>query len=247
MATIKNIISGSMGNKEILLGITTTARSDWHAKIQELSDLDIQKAALFPTMLEFEERKELYGLLKKSSINELPHVHLRHDMEEWELELFVNEYKTRVFNIHPWHGGQKRELKNHFLKYKHMIYIENLTLSVPVKEELDMFSGFCLDFSHWESGILTENPVYENFEALIDEYKVGCAHLSVINAEPHPNPDRDCPGRMDYDSHWTENVEEFDYLKKYKNNFPDILSIELENPIKEQLKAKEYLEKIING
>lgn len=36
-----------------------------------------------------------------------------------------------------------------------------------------------------------------------------------------------------------------DYVKKYKKYLSDIISIELENSFKEQLKVKQYLEKIL--
>jgi len=41
-------------------------------------------------------------------------------------------------------------------------------------------------------------------------------------------------------------LKDLDYMKNYEEFWPPIISLELENTFEEQLKAKEYLEKIIN-
>jgi hypothetical protein len=63
--------------RKILLGLTTTPRSDWREKIREIDELGLEEAALFPTFIHLPERKELYGLLEKTGIKKAPHVHLR--------------------------------------------------------------------------------------------------------------------------------------------------------------------------
>jgi hypothetical protein len=41
-------------------------------------------------------------------------------------------------------------------------------------------------------------------------------------------------------------LADFDYLKNYpRKYFPPIIALELENSLKEQLQAKEYIEKIM--
>jgi len=49
-----------------------------------------------------------------------------------------------------------------------------------------------------------------------------------------------------YDSHWLDDLNELDYVIKYKNYLADIISIELENPLRRQLEVKNYLEKILD-
>ena len=49
-------------------------------------------------------------------------------------------------------------------------------------------------------------------------------------------------GRVNYASHYLEDLSELDYLKKYPANyFSDFIAIELENSIKEQLEVKDYI------
>lgn len=108
-----------MNKKEILLGLTTTPKSNWIRKIDQIDEYKIKKIALFPTFLKIEDRKELYDLLEKTCLEEIPHVHLRDDMEEWELEMYIQKYNTQVFNIHGEHADtyKKNHLINIFKRY----------------------------------------------------------------------------------------------------------------------------------
>jgi len=40
-----------MGKRNILLGLTTTPRSDWRGKVEEIKKFKIKELALFPTFL----------------------------------------------------------------------------------------------------------------------------------------------------------------------------------------------------
>jgi len=54
--------------------------------------------------------------------------------------------------------------------------------------------------------------------------------------------------RLRYDSHYFEDLSEFDYLKKYSINlFSDFCALELENTIKDQLRAKDYILNLLQG
>ncbi|MDZ4384981.1 MAG: hypothetical protein U0944_01030, partial [Candidatus Moranbacteria bacterium] len=88
-----------MAERQILLGLTTTLGSDWRMKAEEIDRLGIKELALFLTCLGSEDRRELYGLLENTSLESIPHVHLRDDMELWELDYLVEKYHTQVFNI----------------------------------------------------------------------------------------------------------------------------------------------------
>jgi hypothetical protein len=237
---IRNITKNSMGNKKILLGLTTTPDSDWREKIKEIDKFNIKEIALFLGPLEKDEREKVYKSLEEIKIKSIPHVHARTDMDAKEFDYLAENYGTGVFNIHSL--KEFPLIKNiDFSKYCKKIYLENVHI-IPNEAELKIFGGLCLDFSHWENGILTKWKAYENFEELASKYPIGCAHISAIT-----NNLIRWPEWSTYDSHNFKDLKEFDYIKKYKKYLPDIISIELENSFEEQLKVKGYLEKIINN
>ncbi len=238
-----------MGNKKILLGLTTTPKSDWREKIREIDKFGIKEIALFPTFLRPEERKELYDLLEKTKLESVLHVHLRgQDMEPNELEYLEKKFKTKFFNLHPSQNSKNEpEYQNNYDygTFKNKIYLENVIFN-PTEEELNEYGGLCIDFSHWENFKLdTElNFLDDELEVLAKKYKIGCAHISAVIKNK-----REEAGESDkliLTNHFLNSLDELDYIKKYLEYLPDIISIELENSFEEQLKIKGYLEKIIN-
>lgn len=230
-----------MANKKILLGLTTTPASDWRDKIEEIRRLNITEISFFPTFLKSYERKELYKLLENSPVKNIPHVHLRNDMELQEINYLVNNFKTRTFNIH---SEKEYPLLHDLSLYNSIIYVENTIL--PKEEEFNKFAGICIDFSHWHDEALRNNSNYDKkMRYFVKTYKIGCCHVSAIKKEPILDKViKDC---LIYASHWIDNLDELSYLKKYNEYLPEYISIELENSFETQLKVKEYLEKIING
>ncbi|KKP96222.1 MAG: hypothetical protein US25_C0032G0008 [Candidatus Moranbacteria bacterium GW2011_GWE1_36_7] len=240
-----------MENKhEILLGLTTTPSSDWRGKVEEMKKFGIKKIALFPTFLKIEERKELYKLLEDIEDLEIPHVHLRNDMDSNEIEYFKNRFKSQVFNIHP--ANNKYSFSDDFLKYSSQTYVENLIM-IPTDEELRKYAGLCIDFSHWENNVRLNNNDWNNSSAkyndvMIDRlkgYLVGCCHVSAVLNEVRTGTD--FPEGRQYDSHTFNELDELDYIGQYRQYLPYYISLELENSFEEQLKAKQYLEGIINN
>ncbi len=229
-----------MANKKILLGLTTTPGSDWKEKIQEIDKFGIKEIALFLGPLKKEQREEIYKALEKTQIKFIPHIHARTDMNTKEFDYLTEKYGAKVFNIHSLKEFPLVENID-FSKYYKKIYIENVHF-IPDENEIEMFGGLCIDFSHWENGILTSYDGYENFEKLANKYPIGCCHISAMT-----NKLVKWPEWSTYDSHNFKRLEEFDYIKKYLKYLPDIISIELENSFEEQLRVKRYLEKIING
>lgn len=232
--------------KKVLLGLTTTSGSDWREKIKEINELGLKEVALFPTCLKYNERQELYSLLEKTSLKSIPHVHLRDDMAKEEVDYLAQRYQTKLFNLHP-----NREcfayiarLKN----YKEQIFLENLGNKsiLQIKENTGKVAGLCLDFSHWESGILNKKPNYSTFAEFVLKQKIGCCHVSAIYEKPKEFDSGDGL-KPHYSCHKMEKLENLYYIKKYLDFLPEIISIELENSFKEQLEAKKYLEKLING
>ena len=226
-----------METKTILLGLTTTSGSDWRAKIREIDRLKIGQIALFPTCLESGEREELYRRLQETKLASIPHVHLRgEDMMPAELDFLMNRYGTRVFNIH---SPAEFPVNFDYSRFTDRIYIEN-TGFVPTRRELKKFAGLCVDFTHWESGLMIKNRKYRDFRSLVERYPVGCCHVSafsgtLIDYDEGPS----------YDDHCLRDFSALEYIRKYVRYFPDIVSIELENPLDEQLEVKRYLENLV--
>jgi hypothetical protein len=226
--------------KKILLGLTTA--TNWRGKINEIDEYGIKELSLFPTMLDKEDRKELYNLLEKSSIRNIPHVHLRNDMDVKEMDFFVARYYTKIFNIHPNQGAFPFNLD--YSKYAKIIFVENVD-TIPAIKELTKYGGLCIDFSHWEDGILKKDFQYSDFLNKARRFKIGCGHISAVQDKLRQEEDPRLKGFITYTSHILNDLSELDYIKKYKEFLPLILSIELENSFKEQLEIKKYLEKII--
>ena len=215
--------------------------SGWRSKIEEINSLGLTEIALFLTGLGKEERKDLYDVLENTPISSIPHVHLRTDMALDEIDYLSDKYKVEAFNLH---SSTEFPLQYDYGKYASKIFLENCYV-VPGESELQKFGGLCIDFSHWEEKKLENDQNYcEKMERAVANYMIGCAHVSAI--EDRPIPVVINSKIKEFSSHVLESMHELDYIKKYKKYLPNIISIELENPIQEQLEAKKYLENIIN-
>lgn len=227
-----------MGNRhEVLLGLTTTPNSDWREKVEEMKKFDIKRIALFPTFLQLKERKELYGLLEKINGLAVPHVHLRSDdMEAWEMEWFEAR-GAQVYNIH-----MNIEKNLVFEPYRAKIFIENHKHKSIPEGELQDCAGICIDYQHWEKAKKEFPEVALATEKYAEKFKVGCCHISAM-----PKPKNNLIRILKrVRGHYMISLDELEYVCGYKNFLPQYISIELENSFKQQLKAKTYLEKILN-
>jgi hypothetical protein len=224
-----------MASRKILPSLTTKTPGEWRNKIKEIDELGLKEISLFTTCLNIEERRELYKLLENTGIVSIPHAHLRgQDTEGWELDYLVEKFKTQVFNIHT--GKVELDFVKRNEKYKNRIYVENIFMDDNFSEVLENCAGVCLDFAHWESyGFIKKYPGYIKLSELLKKYKIGINHVGAVKKDS-----------IDCDNHLLDDLSDLDYIKKYKNYFADIISIELENSLRRQLEAKEYLEKIIN-
>lgn len=219
----------------ILLGLTTTPLSDWREKVKEIDRYGLREIALFPTFLNIESRKELYALLEKSCLAEILHVHLRDDMEKWEIDYFRTRWNVRLFNIHSdWSFFERiREWG-----IEKQVYVENLhRIDDVFKKIVALSGGICPDFSHWEVHGGKKGNGYEQLIGLLGEFPAGCCHISSI---------KNWFGFFRDDDHFLRQLNHLDYIKKYLPWLPEVVSIELENPFSKQLEVKKYLEKIIN-
>lgn len=210
-----------------ILPTITSAAPDWREKIREIKKLGLKEIAFFPTRLRPKERQEFYQLLKETKVNSVPFVHLRSDMHLEELDYLVEKYKTKIFNTHT-----KREfpINPGYKKYKNIIYIEN-TNDPYNEEEIREFAGICIDFAHLEHDRTSQPQKYQKNIEIIEKYKCGCNHIAPVatakNYQRH---------------HLLESFSQLDYIKNYPAKyFSSFLALELENSIKKQLKAREYI------
>lgn len=219
----------------ILPAVTTIF--DWRGKIKEVKELGLKEIGLFLTSVNLKERGELFALLKNTEIEKIPFVHLRSDSKKDEIDYLIKNYHTEVFNIHT-----KREFPYFpdYKDYRKMIYIENVYEPLDEKE-LREFAGICLDFSHLENSRFFYPILYKHNINMIEKYGCGCNHISpskdtsILSRRGVKYPKNQHP-------HFLKALSELDYLKNYPAEyFGKFSALEMENSIKEQLEAKDYI------
>jgi len=223
--------------KQFLPAVTTTDEqgTSWRDKIKEIKVLGLRKVALFPTCLKKADREEMYKLLEKSGIKEIPFVHIRTDMNHEELDYLIKRYNTKVLNIHT---KEKHPVIYDYSKYSSMLYVENSTDSHFDEKELKQYAGICLDVSHLEDEKRSHKKRFKLRTKAIKKYKIGCNHISAVLDTSHI----DSHGEEVFSFHYYEKLSEFDYLKSYPEEyFSDYSAVELENSLEEQLKAMDYI------
>jgi hypothetical protein len=214
--------------------IVTTPLSNWQEKFDEADSLGLTELCIFPTALELSDRKILYEKLEKSKIKSIPFAHVREeDIEDWELELFIKKYNTKVFNIHP---TENLAYQNKFLKFRDIIYVENLHGKLS-EDVVKKFAGVCVDFSHLQDAKNFNPIVYKHNLDIVSRYPIGCAHSSAIYKRI------DNYEKMDHHAcHMLDKIPEIDYVIKYIKLFnPPILALELENSLIEQIKIRDHI------
>lgn len=216
-----------------LPSLTTTKRDAVSPFLADLERTGVRTIALFPTTLKVEERRRLYAELERIGGLRIPHVHLRADCDDAEIGYLVWRFGTEVFNVHP--ARSNTAFVPESSRWTRKIWLENSDV-LPEAEQLESFGGVCPDFSHWEAARRARDPEYKGFEDLVRRYPPRCCHISAIR-EGDPNP---WNGRTDH-HHFTA-LEDLDYLDRYREFLPpDWASLELENPLEEQLKVIERL------
>jgi hypothetical protein len=222
---------------KFLPAITTTAGSDWTSKVNEISELGIQEVAVFPTCLDGDQRREMYSALEKSSIKKIPFVHIRNDMELWEIEYFIKKFNTVIFNTH---SSRQFDLNPELIKYKEIICVENH--GGFCDEDMGMYGGICLDFAHMENEIMLSKVTEEQYFHYLKNYPIKCNHISAI--KPGIKVDK---GEISYDDHHLDELSELDYLRRYPVEFfSNHCAIELENGLKRQLEVIEYIKELLS-
>jgi hypothetical protein len=221
----------------MILPTITTIFPNWRDKLKEAEELKLKEINIFPTCLEVKERKNLYENLKKIGIVKIPFVHIRSDMDVWELDLLARDFKTEMFNTHT---QREYPLSFNLDKYKNIIYIENTEEPLDEKE-INQFAGICLDFSHLDYDRRFKEDTYKHNVKMIEKYGCGCNHISPQISFFSPNKEKATEHH-----HFLKSLTQLDYLKNYpKRYFSPYLAVEIENSLKEQLGAIEYIKKIL--
>lgn len=224
----------------ILPGLTSTEADRIPEFLRALRKSGLRQIALFPTVLDRQEREALYRDLEGIRDLRIPHVHLRTDCDEGEMDYLVRTFGTEVFNIHP------RQSVHAFgtvpPRFADLVYVEN-TQDPPEDAELAELGGICIDYSHLESARrLGWLDYVEIVEAQLRRFPIGCCHIAAIR-EGDPNAWNGGP-----DHHNFKELSDFDYLRRYARLLPEKwLSLELENSLDEQLQAADYLRRILTA
>ena len=220
--------------REILVGLTGKSGKKVIEKIDEAEKFKIKRATLFLEMLSKDERKKVYDYLLKSKIRSIPLVHIRNDMTKDELRFLIENFKSRYLTIHEssfkylpkWRGFHK----NLFLEM-------NWDSKVPKIVDIKKIGGFCIDLSHFKAG---EKKWAKDFIYVMDKSEhhkyFACNHLNGY--DPKGNNDM----------HTVKSLKDFSYLKTLpKFVFGNCIALEMFNPIKQQLRYKKYLTKLLNS
>jgi len=212
-----------------LPALTSTKKERMGPFLEALGRTGVRTIALFPTTLKVDERRSLYGDLERIPGLAIPHVHLRSDCDDAEIGYLIHRFGTQVFNVHPVASGTAYVPES--TRWLKRIYLENAD-ALPEADQLEAYAGVCPDFSHWEAGRRARDPGYEGFDALVRKFPAGCCHISAIR-DGDPNP---WNGRTDH--HHFTSLSDFDYVDRYREFFPsNWASLEVENPLEEQLEA----------
>ena len=218
----------------IIPGLTSTRKDRIPAWIQGLRHSAVRTVALFPTVLSSSERRALYEELSTIEGLHVPHVHLRTDCDEREMEYLTRTFGTSLFNIHP--AGTRHEFGSVPVGFESRVYVENVD-APPADHELGELGGICVDYSHLESARARGRGDYvATVERQMSEFPIGCCHVSAIRKDD-PNAWNGGPDHHEY-----LDLSHLDYMTRYAESLPpEWASLELENTFDEQLDAIEYL------
>ena len=220
-------------NKRILVSITGVTDDHWKNKIREINKLGLKRVALFNERFTSKQRRGIYEALLSSCVDEIPFVHGKNDMDKSEFKFLMNNFGTKMFNIH-WNSFKyldkwKGYHKNLFVE---LSYHNHLPKSVDVTK----IGGFCVDLAHFKCA---EEKWTKEFEYIFSNRKhhkyFKCNHVSGYS--PFRNTDL----------HVVRKISSFDYLKSLPRFlFGENIAIEVDNTIVKQLEFKKYLVKLLS-
>jgi len=222
----------------IICGLTSTKKERIPAFLEDLAREGIREIALFPTCMDKTERAALYRELELLPGLCIPHVHARSDFDEGELEYLCGRFGTEAFNMHP--AASSHPFGTIPKRYAKRFFVENVE-QYPEEDELEALGGLCPDFSHWANALAFGRTGYDAaMRRLVKRYPVGCCHLSALRLGVPNN------WHGEWDHHEYASLADLDYLKAYCAFMPPVWgSLELENPLSQQLQARRHLETML--
>ncbi|MGM0439134.1 MAG: hypothetical protein ACQEP3_01715 [Patescibacteria group bacterium] len=219
-------------SNKIYPSITGRTDEDWKNKFKEIKELEIKEIPLFLEEFSSSQRIKIYKALEKTPIESIPLVHIRHDMINDELKLLVDKYDSKYLTIHEDGFNYINEWKG----FEDKLFLEMSTDDVVAENvKVEEIGGFCVDLAHYikqkERGTIDYDYVYNRRD---NKSLFRCNHLSGYSFEG-----------MD-DIHLVNSKQAFNYLKDLPEFvFGDFIAIEVDNSIKEQLKFKKYISKLL--
>ena len=185
------------------------------------------------------ERSSLYRELELLAGWRIRHVDVRSDFDAGELDYLCGRFGTEAFNIHP--AGSTHPFGPIPSQHARRFFVENVE-QYPEASELDGIGGLCPDFSHWANALAFGRFGYDSaMRKLAERYPIGCCHLSALRPG-FPNP-----WHGEWDHHEYAALADLDYLRAYSAFMPlSWASLELENPLSQQLQAQLHLESLLH-
>lgn len=234
-------------NKEILVSLTTAGNPNWRQTITELKECNINRFALFLTMMpDYEERMDLMKTIQKNIPDaEIPFAHIRQDMKLDEIDFLINTFGLKTMNTHP---TREYPLAYDYSHYMKMLYIENAgpaSRDGLKSSDIEGFAGICADISHLENAKRQGFSGHPITLETLKKFPIGANHISAIHNEIGTGA---ITGSIGYTFHKFDQLADFDYLKNYGPEFfGPYIALEVYNSIPEQLGAKKYIENILSS
>jgi len=222
-----------MKKKKLLVSITGRHKRDWINKLAEIEKYKISEIALYIEIFSTKDRIGLLEALQKSCVKKIPMVHIRSDTTKKELDILYNKFGTRYFTIHEYHF-YKQYIK-HWKGYYKNLYLEMTTDNyVSPKVKVKKIGGFCIDLAHFKKQVVQQDREYAYIVENINTSKSGCNHLSGYSY------------KRNKDLHTVKSAKDFEYIKTIPHNlFGNVISFEIFNFIKDQLKYLPTVKKIL--
>lgn len=216
----------NLSNK-IYLSLTGKTDADWKSKIKEINDLKLDTIALFLSRYKKNSRKRIYSALEKSSVKNIPLIHIRNDMGADEIKYLCEKYKNPWLTIHEISFKYLSKWK----KYLNQLCLEmNYDNRVSSIVEVEKIGGFCIDLAHFKSAQKNKTKEFKYITGRKNKKLFKCNRLGGYSYSENR------------DLHTISNLKEFDYLKTLpKFLYSDIIAIEVDNPIADQILYKKYI------
>jgi len=216
----------------IYLSLTGTKQKEWKSKMEEINDLKIDTIALFVESYKRNQREKIYRALEESSVKKIPLIHIRNDMRKSELKYLCKKYNYPYLTIHEKAFDNLAKWRGY---YKYLYLEMNNDNYVSKKADINKIGGFCVDLSHFKK---SEECWSKDFLYTLKNKNKKIFHCNHINGYSY---------KENQDVHTVTSLKQFDYLKTLPDFlFSRTIAIETYNSIKEQIKFKKHILKILN-